>query len=374
MESKMTVERDDGPINWTNAIFLSASPIVTLIALPLYLYFSGSHWLLWVGMIGGWYIAGMGITVGYHRLCSHRAYNSSAIWRAFWLICGGTAMQNSALIWSASHRRHHQFTDTERDPYDATRGFWWSHMGWIFHDNEDVYDFSNSQDLLDDRAVMWQHKWYWALNFGAMIAVPLAIGLAIGRPFGMLLFAGLARVVLSHQATFCINSLCHIVGTQPWSAKDSSRDSWIAALVTFGEGYHNYHHSFPADYRNGLKWFHFDPAKWLIWTGSHLGMTRDLKRASKPKRFSRQLEALHTRYQAQIQSMGPNWQKVVDEAKHAVDERLTNWNHRMREYRKAHRSGELTDQLRKALRDAERSWRNAWADFQAIGNALPQAA
>jgi stearoyl-CoA desaturase (delta-9 desaturase) len=283
-------------------------------------------------------------------------------------------MQNSALIWSASHRRHHQFTDTEEDPYNATRGFWWSHMGWIFHDNDDSNDFSNASDLLADKAVMWQHKWYWAINIGAMIAVPLTLGLIIGRPFGMLLFAGLARVVLNHQGTFCINSLCHIIGNQPWSAKDTSRDSWIAALVTFGEGYHNYHHNFPADYRNGLKWFHFDPAKWVIWAGSQLGMTRNLKRTSKPKRFSRQLEALHIRYQAQIESLNPTWQKVVDEAKHAVEERLTNWNHRMREYRKAHRAGELTDQLRQALRDAERSWRSAWGEFQAIGNTLPQAA
>ena len=249
----------DGPWIWVNVLFLVGGPIAAAIMVPWYLMASGSHWALWATAFALWFVSGMGITVGYHRLVSHRSYDSNNAWKVFWLIAGGAAIQNSAIIWSNSHRRHHKEVDTDNDPYIAKRGFWWSHMEWVLHHDETAEDFSTVPDLTKDKVVMWQHRNYNAIWVATAILLPAALGLMIDRVWGMILIAGLLRAVLVHQGTFCINSLAHVIGTQPWSTKDTSRDSWVTSLFTFGEGYHNYHHSFAADYRNGLKWFHFDP-------------------------------------------------------------------------------------------------------------------
>lgn len=370
-----TQKRDDGPILWVNTIFLSLSPILTLLLVPIYLWYSGSHWALWVSAFVMWIFSGLGITIGYHRLFAHRSYEGSALWRFLSLVAGASALQNSAIVWAASHRRHHRHTDHDGDPYDATRGFWWAHMKWIFHDNDQVDDLSNVPDLKADPLVVWQQKWYWVIALVMNVAVPLGLGLLIGRPWGMLLFAGLARVVFTHQATFSINSLCHILGTQPWSENNTSRDSWICAYLTFGEGYHNFHHTFPADYRNGLRWYHFDPAKWAIWTGNKLGLTSNLKRTEAPIQWRKRLERQTERYESSLSQFVPEtnaeWSKRVESARQQVDKHLTHWAQNLREYQKACREGQVTATLLLSLREARRAWRQAWKEFLALEQSLP---
>jgi stearoyl-CoA desaturase (delta-9 desaturase) len=136
------------------------------------------------------------------------------------------------------------------------------------------------RDLLDDPLVRWQDRWSKLLGLGVAFGIPLAVGLATGRVLGCLLIGGVARIVASHHATFFINSLCHMIGRQPYSREHSARDSAVMAVLALGEGYHNYHHSFPFDYRNGIKPWHFDPAKWTIWGLSKVGLARNLRRAS----------------------------------------------------------------------------------------------
>lgn len=267
-----------GPRIWENTIFLLGSPILVAILVPVYLYQEGSSPWLWVGLAVGWLLSGLGITVGYHRLFSHKSYEGSTLWKAWWLFWGGAALQNSCVTWSAAHRRHHDHTDTDRDPYSVTRGFWWAHIEWILHSDPVRDDHSNCEDLLADPLVAAQHKHYWTIVFIAGAFLPLAIGTLIGRPFGMFLFAGLLRIVFTHQTTFLINSLCHTLGERSWDSKASACDSWITALFTHGEGWHSFHHRFPSDYRNGYFWHHWDPGKWTIWTASKIGLTRNLKR------------------------------------------------------------------------------------------------
>jgi stearoyl-CoA desaturase (delta-9 desaturase) len=136
------------------------------------------------------------------------------------------------------------------------------------------------RDLREDPLVRWQHRWYKELGMVVAFGIPLAVGLATGHVLGCLLIGGVLRVVISHHGTFFINSLCHMVGRQPYSREHSARDSAVMAVLAFGEGYHNYHHSFPFDYRNGIKRWQFDPAKWAIACLSHLGLARNLRRAS----------------------------------------------------------------------------------------------
>ncbi|MBC8261722.1 MAG: fatty acid desaturase [Planctomycetia bacterium] len=365
----------DGPIIWSNTLFLSLSPIITLFLLPTYIYYQGHHWALTVTAVLMWFFAGLGITVGYHRLFAHRSYEAHPIWKFLALVAGASALQNSALVWSASHRRHHKHTDHGEDPYDATRGFWWSHMRWIFHANERAEDFSNVPDLKADPLVMWQKKYYWAIAFTVDVLIPLGLGFLIGRPIGMLLFAGLARVVFTHQATFCINSLCHIIGTQPWSKKDTSKDSWICALITFGEGYHNFHHTFPADYRNGLKWYHFDPAKWLIWGGNKLGLTTNLKRTEAPVRWKKRLERQMDKYQESIVQTIPEahseWSIRVESACLRVEETLNIWSDKLREYRRAVKQGEVTESLLLSVKESRKAWKHSWREFMDLRKTMP---
>jgi stearoyl-CoA desaturase (delta-9 desaturase) len=173
---------------------------------------------------------------------------------------------------------HHRYVDTDKDPYNAGQGFWFSHIGWIFYESPADRDFTIVGDLLRDRWVRWQHRYHVLIGFGLGFGLPLIVGFAIGRPIGALLWGGLIRVVFVHHMTFFINSLAHMTGTQPYSKTDTSRDSWWLAFLTHGEGYHNFHHRFPSDYRNGIYWYQWDPTKWVI-AGLHMtGMTYKLHR------------------------------------------------------------------------------------------------
>jgi stearoyl-CoA desaturase (delta-9 desaturase) len=190
------------------------------------------------------------------------------------------ALQNSALIWSAGHRAHHRYIDDpERDPYCARRGFWFSHIGWMLHDYPSGQpDFGFVRELQNDRLVMWQHRHYLPVALAMNFGVPLLLGWASGDLLGTLLLAGVLRLVVSHHLTFCINSLAHMIGVQPYTDENTARDNAAVALLTFGEGYHNFHHMFAHDYRNGVRWWQWDPTKWLIASLQPLGLTRRLKR------------------------------------------------------------------------------------------------
>ncbi|MGL5143473.1 MAG: acyl-CoA desaturase, partial [Acinetobacter junii] len=133
-------------------------------------------------------------------------------------------------------------------------------------------------DLLNDKLVMFQHKYYVPLVIAVHAGLLLPIGWLVGDVWGVLLLGGLIRLFISHHVTFFINSLCHMWGKRPYTDENTARDNFILAILTWGEGYHNYHHIFQYDYRNGVKWWQYDPTKWLIWTSSKLGLAKNLRR------------------------------------------------------------------------------------------------
>ena len=273
-------------INWLNSIFLFATPIFALVGIILHwIYFSPPGLLELIVFFGLYFACGLSITVGYHRLFSHRSHNAKWPLVLFYSIFGAGSFQNSIIEWCSDHRRHHKMTDSEDDPYSASRGFWYSHIGWILMEEENfTNDFSNVKDLQESKIIMWQHRNVFIIGAFSGLILPAIIGLAIGGisgAVGCFVWAGLARVVFVHHGTFLINSAAHIWGTQPYSEENSSKDSFWLAFLTFGEGYHNFHHTFQADYRNGHKWYHMDPSKWWIQSFRYLGLNSDLK--STPK-------------------------------------------------------------------------------------------
>lgn len=269
------------PFSLGAAILFSIITLVALIGLPTFAYFYDFTWVDWT-MFGLLYvITGLGITVGYHRLIAHRSFDCPAWVKAGLLIAGGWALENTALKWASSHVRHHARCDQEEDPYNAQRGFWWSHCGWIFF-TDPYADEKYFSRLRRDPVVMWQHRYYVPIVLSGL-ALPFLVGFLYNGWIGGLgcfLLAGVGRTFFVLNSTFCINSICHLWGDQPHGGADSSRDSWWVSLLTFGEGYHNYHHTYQSDYRNGPRWYNFDPSKWLIFSLSVLGLATSLRTSS----------------------------------------------------------------------------------------------
>lgn len=278
-ESAIRLKRTH-PVYITKLLF-GLVTISAVIGVPAYGLLVGYTWLDWT-MFGLLYmITGLGITVGYHRLISHRSFACPDWVKAAFLIAGGWALQNSALKWGADHIRHHANCDQDADPYNAQLGFWHSHCGWLFSDQRYV-DEKYATRLRQDPVIMWQYRYYVPIVLSGL-ALPFVVGLVHGgllEGFGSFMLAGVGRTFAVLNSTFCINSVCHLWGNQPHSQSDSSRDSWVVSLLTFGEGYHNYHHTYQSDYRNGPRWYNFDPSKWLIFSLSLVGLAWSLRTAS----------------------------------------------------------------------------------------------
>lgn len=262
--------------DWVNVSFLGIAHLCG-VAGVLYLVFVQCAWqtLLFAAVWG--VCCGLSITGGYHRLMAHGSYRASAALRLFYLVFGAASVQNSALKWASDHRAHHAHTDSDKDPYDIRKGFFWAHIGWVLH-KVPGGTAPLVADLQADPLIRFQHRYYVALAFVFGALLPLAIGALWGDAIGALLVAGFLRLCVQWHATFSINSLTHTFGRQTYSRRSSARDSFWVALATFGEGYHNFHHRFQADYRNGVRWYHYDPTKWWIWMMAKVGLAAQLRR------------------------------------------------------------------------------------------------
>ena len=271
-------------VNWLTSSFLIGTFVLTLTAVPLYLWFFGVDWFHFAVALILLAATGFSITLGYHRLFSHMAFQARVPVKLFVLIFGSAAFENSVLMWASEHRRHHKHVDHDEDPYDITKGFFHAHIGWLLFKLLPQPPFDNVNDLKKDRLVMWQHRHIHLLAVIMSFGVPTLLGALWNGWVGALggfLIGGVAKIVVIQHCTFFINSACHTIGRQPYSTKCSARDSLLMALFTFGEGYHNYHHEFQHDYRNGVKPWQWDPTKWIIWTLTKFGLASGLRRVPK---------------------------------------------------------------------------------------------
>lgn len=244
-------------------------------------------------------ITGLGITVGYHRLLTHKSFDVPNWVRVGWAIAGSLAVQGSVIDWVATHRRHHAYSDEEGDPHsphlDAAdgvkgilRGLYHAHLGWMFEpDGTEAETWA--PDLLDNDAIVKVNRAFPWLILATFLLPALIGGLWSMSLMGAVtaaIWAGLLRMFLLHHVTWSINSICHFYGTRPFASRDEARNNIWLSVLSFGESWHNAHHAFPASARHGLRWWEFD-ASWItIKAMEVVGLARNIKLPS-PNQLAR---------------------------------------------------------------------------------------
>jgi fatty-acid desaturase len=250
--STAPIDSDDSQkLNWTNITAFGLFHVGALAALFVF-----SWRALAVTLFLYWMCAGLGISMGYHRLHTHRSYQVPLALEYFFAVCGTLTLQGGPIFWVATHRIHHQKSDQPGDPHSPRDGGWWAHMGWLLvgeskHSNTPLMS-KYAPDLVKDRFYVWLDYFHW---------VPIIV-------LGILLFAlgGLSfvlwgiclRVVVGLHSTWLVNSATHMWGSRRFDTRDDSRNNWWIALITSGEGWHNNHHAHPTSARHGLAWYEFD--------------------------------------------------------------------------------------------------------------------
>lgn len=247
--------------------------VLLVLLFPAYIKVISWESLIFLGLLI--MISCLSISTGYHRLFSHKTYTAHPLWEWLWLLISPLALQSSALRWAHDHRIHHTHVDTDKDPYSIKKGFWYAHVWWIFVYKDPINPRLVS-DLMKNKRVMFQHRHYDKMVLFVNAAV-FGIGCLFMSPLAAFVGGILLRIFIVHHCTWFINSLAHTWGSKMYAKELSAVDNAILAFLTFGEGYHNYHHAMPNDYRNGIRWYHFDPTKWLIWMASKIGLAKNLK-------------------------------------------------------------------------------------------------
>ncbi|MBJ7331938.1 MAG: fatty acid desaturase [Solirubrobacteraceae bacterium] len=280
--------------------------LIPFLALFLAAWVAWNSWLHWSDLITFailYSISGFGITVGFHRLFTHRSFKTGPRTRRFWAIAGSTAIEGPVISWVADHRKHHAFSDQFGDPHSphvdhghgwkgAIRGLVHAHVGWIFmHDQRGSHE-RYAPDLLSDPVVKKVNDQFIFWATGGILAGAV-LGFLIGgfswqAALTGLLWGGIIRLFLLHHVTFSINSLCHFFGRQPYETGDHSRNFAPLALLSFGESWHNNHHAFPTSAAHGLQGWQIDPSQMLIGAMEKTGLAWDVIRVPQEKRVRKE--------------------------------------------------------------------------------------
>jgi stearoyl-CoA desaturase (Delta-9 desaturase) len=281
------------------------------------------------------------ITAGYHRYFAHRSYRLPR-WAQFLMALGGTtALQKGPLWWAAHHRDHHRYSDTDQDIHSPIRGFWWSHVGWILCDKYSATDIDRIKDFAKYPELRWLNRNDWV--------GPTALGIAtfaVGGWAGLVIGFGLSTVLLWH-GTFLVNSLAHVMGRRRYVTSDTSRNSFLIALVTNGEGWHNNHHHYQASARQSFRWWEWDPSYYVLWMLSKVGIVRDLKQPTEQILTTNLVEAGHfdvgvfrTHWDtaaARLAAAGHHAAEALAERRHAIEARIDAARHDLDEHLLAQR-------------------------------------
>ena len=260
-------------LNWPTVIVLTLLHIAAVAALFMF-----SWRALAVAVFLYWMCTGLGISMGYHRLHTHRSYKVPRWLEYFFAVCGSLTLEGGPIFWTAVHRVHHQNSDLPGDPHSPRDGAWWSHVGWIMfgetkHNNTRVMA-KYAPDLAKDPFYVWLNNYHWV----PLVVLTAILAIAGGLP--MVLWGIGVRVVVGLHATWLVNSATHMWGARRFDTRDDSRNNWWVALITFGEGWHNNHHAHPASARHGLAWYEVDHSWILIKFLRAVGIAKSVKVAS----------------------------------------------------------------------------------------------
>ncbi|QFT53855.1 Fatty acid desaturase [Microbulbifer sp. THAF38] len=316
---------------WAPTLLFASTGFLALTAVPLYGLEYGYSWQQWLAFLIITGLCGISISAGNHRLWTHRTYKAHWMLRLWFALFSAATLQNTTLNWCSAHRLHHRYTDNnDLDPHSSKRGLWFSHLDWMMHEypsGRKTYD--NVKDLQRDKIVMWQHRHYLPIAIGMNFAICLILGLITGDIIAMFLLAGVLRMVVNHHAAFALNSFGHRWGKRKFKGDISARDNPIINVFAFGEGYHNYHHAFPADYRNGVGWFAYDPTKWLIKSLSWLGITWQLRAATKLQIYRATQEVEIERAEQQLEKLATQdqeyWRELLQRERQDFCEIFDRW-------------------------------------------------
>ena len=329
-------------VNWPNSLFLIGTLLVALTAVPVFVWSHGLDWFQIALFFSFFITTGLSITLGYHRLFSHLTFKASWPVRLLTLVFGAAAFENSVLYWAADHRKHHKFVDDEEDPYNISKGFFHAHIGWMLFNDQPATSLEGVKDLQRDPLVRWQHRHYLVIAILASFGLPALLGWLWGggpAALGGFLIAGVARVVIVNHMTFFINSWSHTWGRRPYSTRCTARDSALLAWFTFGEGYHNFHHAFQYDYRNGAKLWQFDPTKWCIWLLHKMGLVRQLRRVAEETILLAEIAERQRQFSARLSAAPARLSESIERMLQVAQERLhqasVNWEQRKADYRLA---------------------------------------
>ncbi|MEO8647736.1 MAG: fatty acid desaturase [Acidobacteriota bacterium] len=251
MQNIIEFESKSRKINWNTLVIVIVFHILAVGAL-----FTFSWQNLAAAVILWWVAGSWGIGMGYHRLLTHRGFKAPKWLEYFMSVCGTLAMQSGPLTWVTTHRIHHAFTETDKDPHTPRHGTYWSHIGWIFRGTAQNHSWETmerySPDLARDRFHVLLNKYYY-------VPIILAGGVlvAIGG-WQMLLWGVFLKTVVGWHFTWLVNSATHLWGTRRFETRDDSRNNALIAALTFGEGWHNNHHAYPRSARHGMAWYEFD--------------------------------------------------------------------------------------------------------------------
>ena len=245
--------------------------ILVIVFLPL-LAIGYAIWRFQVGatelwlLFGLWTFTGLGISVGFHRMLTHRAFTAKPVTKFILLLAGTLAVEGPPAGWAATHLRHHAKADREGDPHSPLEGFWHAHTSWMVKDRM-VHGGLAHDKLMQDPIVAWVSK-TWVFWTGFTLVLPAAVGYLVYGTFigalDCLVWGGLIRVFLLHHTTWSVNSIGHMFGTRPFKTTDRGANNFAVALLGWGEGWHNNHHAFPKSAYMGLRWWQVDPGGWLV--------------------------------------------------------------------------------------------------------------
>ncbi len=274
-----SLPRRDG-LNWPTTIAVGLFHIGAIAALFMFSWRS-----FWISVFLYWVATGLGISMGYHRLHTHRGYKCPVWLEYFFAVCGTLSLEGGPIFWVAVHRIHHQKSDQPGDPHSPRHeGFFWAHMGWIIfgegnHNNTKLMS-KYAPDLAKHRFYVELNNWHWV----PMVVLGLIL-LAIGG-LPLMLWGICVRVVFGLHATWLVNSATHMWGRRRFATRDDSRNNWWVAALTFGEGWHNNHHAHPTSIRHGLAWYEIDHSWILVNILKRIGLVSDLKVAKLDSRLA----------------------------------------------------------------------------------------